>query len=165
MAKTDLSDLIEKRSQDLNAMHGKMPKKGSWGFYCGGDAPGAVGGGVGGFHWEASRAGMIRFLRNYALAMYLPQTGLDLVAINAEVERITEAMKADMLGDPSAIKALNKVLRYVVQFDWIGEYTELRDGNTKYARALRKSFRNGNAAPIRGNEKAAWLNFLELVGL
>ena len=165
MAKTDLSDLIEKRSQDLNTMHGKTPKKGSWGFYCGGDASGAVGGGVGSFHWEASRAGMIRFLRNYSLAMYLPKSGLDLVAINAEVERITDAMKTDMLSDPSALKALNKALRHVLQFDWIGEYTELRDGNSKYARALRKRFRNGDAAPIRRNEKATWLEFLELAGL
>lgn len=165
MAKQDLLDLIEERSQDLNAMQGKVPKKGSWGFYCWGDAPGAIGGGVGSFHWEASRAGMIRFLRNYALAMYLPRSGLDLVAVNAEVEHITDAMKAGTLGDQAVIKALNKALRHVVQFDWIGEYTEIRDGDSKYARALRKRFRNGNAAPILRNEKAAWLEFLELAGL
>jgi hypothetical protein len=166
MAKQDLLDLIEERSQDMNAMQGKVPKKGSWGFYCWGDAPAAIGGGVGAYHWEGSRAGAIRFLRNYALAMYLPRAGLDLFAINTEVERITDAMKAGTLADAAALKALNKSLQHVVQFDWIGEYTELRDGNTKYAKALRKRFRNdSSAAPILKSEKASWLEFLEQAGL
>ena len=161
MARKAFLALVEALSHDLKPLRSKSPKKGSWGFYYRGAASAAVGG-ISGYHWEASRAGIIRFLRNYALTMSLPCVGLNLLTINTKVERITEAMKAGTLSDVAAINALNKALQQVVQLDWMGEYVELRDRNTRYAKALRKRFRDGgSAAPIAKNEKADWLLFLD----
>ncbi len=161
MARKGFRALVEEISHDLKPLRSKSPRKGSWGFYCWGDTVAANGGGVGGFHWEASRAGMIRFLRRYAVAIYLPHAGVDCFAIDDKVERIAAAMKAGRLSDAAAVKALNRALQHVVQFDWIGEYTELRDGNTKYAKALRKRLRDGgSAAPVRRPEQGIWREFL-----
>ena len=109
---------------------------------------------------------MIRFLRKYALAMYRPRSDLDLVEINAEVARIADAMKASELSNAAALTALNKALRHVVQFDWIGEHAELTDGSTEYAVALRQRFRDEvSAGPIKRSEKEEWLEFLDQAGL
>lgn len=165
MANKTTLEMLEKRSEDMAAFCPKPPKTGSVGFYCWGDAPGGIGGGVGAFLWQASRAGMIRFVRKYALFLNRPRSDLNLLAVNAEVEAITDRMSAGTLSDVAAIKALNKALRHATQFDWIGDYRELTDGNTSFAKALRKRFRDGSsAAAVARAEKEDWLEFLDLEG-
>ena len=160
-------EIWAKLQDELAKFSERRPRRGDFGFFCWGDAPACLGGGIGGFYWRPSRASAVTFIRKYGVALNMPRGDLDLVAIDAKLEQITTKMLAGTISDKVALTALNKTLRWATQFDWMGDYTELLEGKTKYARELRGRFRDDerNNGPIRPSERKDWLEFLELSGI
>ena len=160
-------DRWDQLQDDLSKHSRRLPKRGDFGIFAWGDAPGGIGGGVGWFYWRPSRVSAVRFIRKYGIALNMPRSDLDLVAIDAQLEQITTKMLAGTISDKAALAALNKALRWATQFDWMGDYRELLEGKTKYAKDLRGRFRDDerNNGPIRPSERKDWLEFLELSGI
>jgi hypothetical protein len=116
------------------------PRDNEWGFYSYGDAPAALGGGVGGFVWFPNRNEMFRFVRETLPYSPLGQSGSDLPRVAAAVASIVDRAIAGSLEDDAAIQELNRVLKTFSQITWMGTYEELKSADSEFPRHVRRAF-------------------------
>lgn len=129
------------------------PKSTSWGMYSYGDAPPAIGGGVGAFSWFDNKSALLRFIQE-VLPYSPPGPGnSDPVVVADKVRAVLGQVRAGELELAKARRKLNTVLRAYSQIEWMGTFKDLKDGNDAYARKLIKEFRRSReiavgAAPV-----------------
>lgn len=131
----------------------RQPKSISWGMYSYGDAPGAIGGGVGAFTWFDNKTTLLKFVAE-VLPYSPPGPGnSDPLAVAERVRAVLTQLRAGDLDLEKARRKLNGVLRAYSQIEWMGTFKDLKDGNDAYARKLIKQFRRSRelavgAAPV-----------------
>jgi hypothetical protein len=134
----------ERRSDD--AM--RVPKATSWGIYSYGDAPAAIGGGMGSFIWFDNKTALLKFVAEVLPFCPPGPSSSDLLAVEAKVREVLAGVKAGDLDLEKARKRLNVVLRSYSQIEWIGTFKGLKDGNDAYSRKLIKQFRRSRELPV-----------------
>ena len=129
------------------------PRSTSWGMYSYGDAPAAIGGGIGAFTWFNSKTALLKFIE-YVLSYSPPGPGnSDPLAVAYKVRAVLGQVRFGDLELDKARRKLNTVLRAYSQIEWMGTFKDLKDGNDAYARKLIKQFRRSRelavgAAPV-----------------
>lgn len=137
------------------------PELNSWGLFSYGDAPGGLGGGVGGFLWFPTRIEMLEFIAS--TLPYCPPGPIsrDCEAVASETAAIIEQMKCGNVTDPVGIAELNKTLKHFSQITWTGTFRELLTEPHPYAVLVRTAFRSeshGQAEsddPVEAGEQAS----------
>ena len=140
----DLQEKID-LAQNLWADTKNVPQSPSWwGFYSYGDAPPAIGGGIGSFVWFSQRSEMLKFI--VEVLPYAPpgRADLDWDAVAHETAAIIDQMSANLLDDETAISKLNATLVTFSQIEWMGTYTDLLAGDHAYAKDVRAAYWSEN---------------------
>jgi hypothetical protein len=141
-----------------------------WGFFSYGDAPPAIGGGIGMFTWFPDRKSMLDFIAN-TLPYFPPgQSDLNPDEIAGNTATVVEKLRLGTISDLDGIKELNGVLVTCSQLEWIGTVNDLLTGNHPYAVHVREAFREDDEeeaeeAPIGKDEKEDFFEFLESWGI
>lgn len=163
----DLDDRMEQAEGNWQeASSGPPPDGYEWGFFCYGDAPAAIGGGVGMFTWFRNRNDMLDFIET-TLPYYPPGPySSDVEAAAADTTAVVEKMRTNALSVEEGMEALNEVLEGFSQFTWIGTVPELLSGDHDYLVRVRGAFREDfddglGVSPIMEDEREAFFEFLE----
>ena len=160
MAEDDLEERIERAEESWQEVSsGAPPEDCEWGFFSYGDAPPAIGGGVGMFTWFPDRASMLDFIKHT-----LPYN------IAEKAAAVVEKLKLGSINDLDGIKELNEVLVTCSQLDWMGTVDGLLSGDHPYAVHVRQAFRDdekedSEGEPIAEDEKEEFFDFLESWGI
>ena len=167
----DLDERIERAEASWQEVSsGAPPDDAEWGFFSYGDAPPAIGGGVGMFTWFPDRASMLEFIEE-TLPYYPPgQSNLDAEEIADNTAAVVEKIRLGAVSDEQGRKHLNKVLETCSQLEWIGTVTDLLSGDHPYLVKVRKIFRDdededADGGPIDEDEKEEFFEFLESWGM
>lgn len=131
----------------------REPKATSWGMYSYGDAPAAIGGGMGAFTWFDSKTALLKFVVEVLPFSPPGPSNSDPLAVEAKVREVLAVVRSGDLDLERGRRKLNVVLRSYSQIDWMGTFKDLKDGNDAYARKLIKQFRRSRelavgAAPV-----------------
>jgi hypothetical protein len=166
IAEEELQNSID-QANDLWAKLERGPENGTWwGFYAYGDAPPAIGGGFGGFVWFPERDEMLEFIR-LALPYSPPgRSDLDWGKVARETSEIVDQMKNGDLTDVTATTLLNGVLQTFSQFEWMGTFNNLLEGQHRYAIEVRKEFRSqleSSVKPSSQIEEGEFSEFKEFI--
>lgn len=167
----DLDERIERAEaswQEVNS--GAPPDDAEWGFFSYGDAPAAIGGGVGMFTWFPDRDSMLEFIAE--TLPYCPpgQSNLDADEIAENTAAVVEKIRLGAVSDEEGRQHLNKVLETCSQLEWIGTVTDLLSADHPYVARVRKTFRDdedeaADAGEINEDEKEEFFEFLETWGI
>ena len=116
----------------------RTPSPQDWGFYAYGDAPSAIGGGVGAFCWFGTQVEMLEFIAEHLAFVSPGPTDSDSEAVAFRVRSIiSQAHEAP----PEELRTnLNEALRQYSQIDWWGQMQELLTGDTGFANRVRQSW-------------------------
>jgi hypothetical protein len=126
----------------------REPKATSWGMYSYGDAPAAIGGGMGAFTWFDNKTSLLKFVAE-VLPFCPPGPRMsDPLAVDAKVREVLAGVRAGDIDLEKARRKLNVVLRSYSQIEWIGTFKGLKDGDGTYARKLVKEFRRSCDLPV-----------------
>ncbi|WP_267356651.1 MULTISPECIES: hypothetical protein [unclassified Methylobacterium] len=138
----------------------------SWGFYCWGDAPGGIGGGVGVFYWFPNLPKLCGFLAEHG-AFIFPVSGRKDMRIVASEVKIAANKIINEDTATAVTDQINTVLKGEAQFEWIGRYVDLLAGNGEFPRRLRSQFRGGenDYSSIEANERPEFDDFLATYGV
>jgi hypothetical protein len=142
-----------------------------WGFYSYGDAPAAIGGGVGSFAWFQTRRELLSFVRD--VLPYSPpgSSDTDLGNVEKHVQEIVEHAIEEKIDDKKAIEALNATLRTYSQIEWLGTFEDLICGTDPFAEKIRGEFRESeeesatDCKAISDNEIEELRQFLREYGI
>jgi hypothetical protein len=124
------------------------PKAKSWGFFAYGDAPAAIGGGVGAYCWFDSKAKLLQFVADVLPHSPPGPADSDPLLVADQVSEIISEVQRNNLDLEKARKRLNNVLRRYSQIEWIGTFKDLKDGKGTYARMIVKAFRRDRELTI-----------------
>jgi hypothetical protein len=120
----------------------------SWGMFSYGDAPPAIGGGMGSFSWFNNRTALLNFVEE-VLPFSPPGPGnSDPLAVAAEVRAVVAAARSGEIDLEKARKKLNPILKAYSQIEWMGTFRDLKDGNGAYARKVIKEYRRSSDLPV-----------------
>jgi hypothetical protein len=161
----------EAASKAAAAAHDQVPESGFWGFESYGDAPGAMGGGVGGFLWFTTRDAMLDFIGDHLTFFSPGPASADHEAVAAEVQRIAAAVAGDELSPDEGMEQANAALRRFSQIRWWGPCDELLEGEGSFVAEVRTWWRakegnmDGGGEPIAPTERSAFLAALDTWGL
>ena len=171
MSDDDLDSRIEQAEASWQEVSSGPPSDDcEWGFFSYGDAPPAIGGGVGMFTWFQDRNSMLDFIAD-TLPYYPPgQASLDPDEIAENTAAVVEKLRLGTISDLDGIKELNEVLVTCSQINWMGTVTDLLAGNHPYAIEVRQAFREDDeeeteGGPISTDEKEDFFEFLESWGI
>ena len=142
------------------------PEEMTWGFYCYGDAPPALGGGVGMFTWFPDRLNMLEFIATTLPFSPAGRSDLDWESVASLTKSVIDEMKSGIVDDSTGVQRLNNVLTTFSQIEWLGEFTDLLSGDHPYARKVRKAYvkrtyKKSSGRPIRAEETDSFREFLE----
>jgi hypothetical protein len=170
MSDQDIDKLVEQAEQNWQGITHGNPNGKKWGFFSYGDAPPAMGGGVGGFLWFDDRDAMLDFIMTTLPYSPPGQWGIDFLSVASETAAIVEDMKKEVLGDTVGIEQLNKVLRTFSQIEWMGTVDALLNGNHDYANRVRTAFREENdntssGSPVDAQERDEFFEYIEMWGI
>ena len=142
----------------------RKPRGDTWGFYSYGDAPAAIGGGVGGFLWCRDESALLDFVGRL-LPFFAPgPQSADWLAVAGRSEGVFKQLRDGLVDVPTAVAEANRVLKGFSQITWLGRFGELLDGEGEFARSLRGSFYEQDP-PIAGSHRAMFLEFVRDYGL
>lgn len=165
----DPEQLTEQTNDLLNATAQNDPTQFPWGFFAYGDAPAAIGGGIGCFQWFGSLAELLSFISDHSAASYLT---FDEEAEWLELRDQLRAITAGFASDPDGTMAqLNQELKSLMQVEWIGTYETLCIGTDEFPRKVREWFREQdddcaeNQSPITSGEEPAFRERITEYGL
>jgi len=167
----DLDERIERAEASWQDVSSGAPSDDcEWGFFSYGDAPPAIGGGVGMFTWFPDRATMLAFIGETLPYSPPGQSSLDPDEIAENTASVVEKLRLGTLTDEDGRQHLNKVLETCSQLEWIGTVTELITGDHPYLVRVRKSFRDdededADGGPIDEDEKEEFFEFLSTWGI
>ena len=167
----DLEERIERAEASWQEVSsGAPPEDCEWGFFSYGDAPPAIGGGVGMFTWFPDRNSMLEFIEHTLPYNPPGQSDLDPDEIAENTAAVAEKLRLGTLGDLDGLKELNEVLVTCSQLDWMGTVDDLLSGNHPYAVHVRQAFRDdedeeAEGGPIKEDEKEEFFEFLETWGI
>ncbi len=162
----DLNERVENAGSNWQKTQQGGPGNKSWGCFTYGDAPPAIGGGIGTFIWFSSRNEMLNFISETLPYEPPGPTGTDLDPVISETQSIVESMKNNMVDDLNGITALNNVLKGFSQIEWMGEFQELLTAAVPYLRQVRSAFRGNDDntttcdTPIQPEQEADFRSFL-----
>lgn len=151
----------------------KSPGEKSWGFFSYGDAPGAIGGGVGQFQWYESREEMLEYVRRHLTFLMPGQSSIDPGRVAREVE---ETM-ANFSGKDEDLEnlrlKLNKSLRTFSIISWWGTFPTLLQSDESFPASVRSWCREemsnyeeeGTSEPIADEELDDFLTALHEYGM
>ncbi len=171
MTYDDLQERAERAElswQDVRS--GAPPEDHEWGFFSYGDAPPAIGGGVGMFTWFTDRLSMLEFIEE-TLPFYPPgRAGLDIEHVIEETAELVEQLRTGAITDQEGVAKLNSALKTCSQFNWIGTASDLLRGDHPYAAEVRAAFRDeggeeNNGGPITKDEQDEFFEFLDTWGV
>jgi hypothetical protein len=119
----------------------------TWGFFSYGDAPPAIGGGLGMFTWFEDRETLLSFIAD--VLPYFPPgpSGSDFRGIEDKTREIIEEMRSGTISDLEGTERLNGVLKRFSQIEWIGTVDDLLSGSHPYAIEVRAAFRYDEENP------------------
>jgi hypothetical protein len=167
----DLEERVEQAEASWQEVSsGPPPDDAGWGFFSYGDAPPAIGGGIGMFTWFPDRNKMLDFIAN-TLPYYPPgQCDLDPDEIAASTATVVEQLRLATINDLDGVKKLNEVLASCSQLTWMGTVEDLLAGSHPYAVEVRRAFREDaeeeiEDGPITKDEKEDFFEFLESWGI
>ena len=167
----DLEERIERAEASWQEVSsGAPPEDCEWGFFSYGDAPPAIGGGVGMFTWFPDRNSMLEFIEHTLPYNPPGQSDLDPDEIAENTAAVAEKLRLGTLGDLDGLKELNEVLVTCSQLDWMGTVDDLLSGNHPYAVHVRQAFRDdedeeAEGGPTKEDEKEEFFEFLETWGI
>ena len=167
----DLDDRIERAEASWQEVSsGAPPDDCEWGFFSYGDAPPAIGGGVGMFTWFPDRNSMLEFIENTLPYNPPGASELDPDEIAENTAAVVEKFRLGTINDLDGIKELNEVLVTCSQLDWMGTVDDLLSGNHPYAVHVRQAFRDdeeedSEGEPVEEDEKEEFFEFLESWGI
>jgi hypothetical protein len=167
----DLDERIERAEASWQEVSsGAPPDDCQWGFFSYGDAPPAIGGGIGMFTWFPDRNSMLEFIEHTLPYNPPGQSDLDPDEIAENTAAVVEKLRLGKISDLDGIKELNEVLVTCSQLEWIGTVNDLLTGNHPYAVHVREAFRedDGEEAEdkhISEDEKEDFFEFLESWGI
>jgi hypothetical protein len=167
----DLHERIERAEASWQEVSsGAPPEDSEWGFFSYGDAPPAIGGGVGMFTWFPDRNSMLEFIEHTLPYNPPGQSDLDPNEIAENTAAVVEKLRLGTIGDLDGLKELNEVLVTCSQLDWMGTVDDLLSGNHPYAVHVRQAFRGdeeeeAEGGPIEEDEKEEFFEFLETWGI
>ena len=147
----------------------RKPRASFFGFFAYGDAPGAIGGGIGMFQWFSSRKALLDHLAEHLTYQSPGRHDTDPFAVQAAVKRIVEKFRKVDAPLKLLISRLNAQLRTYSQITWIGTLADLKAAKGKYERKLRQDFRDSvdsdrGTLSIQRSEAADFLDFLSEYG-
>ena len=155
------AQMEERADEELQAATERVPEPKSWGFFSYGDAPAAIGGGIGGFAWFPNRTAMHEHIaRSMPFAPPAP-VSIDPATVADEVETIIQKHEQGEFSSDQTLAELNCVLRRFSQIEWWGQFSELLNGNSEFAKKLRQWHREEGDQPISSEEM---LRFREEIG-
>lgn len=171
MADDDLEDRVEQAEASWQEVSsGPPPDDAEWGFFSYGDAPPAIGGGIGMFTWFPDRNSMLDFIAS-TLPYYPPgQSNLNPDDISENTAAVVKKLRLGTISDLDGIKELNEALVTCSQLNWIGTVENLLKGDHPYTFDVRQAFRDdgeeeAEGAPISEDEKEDFFEFLETWGI
>jgi hypothetical protein len=169
MSDDKLQALVDRAQANWHSWAQGDPGSNTWGLFSYGDAPGAMGGGVGIFIWFPCRNDLLDFIASTLPYDPPGPTSLDCEAVASETAAIVEHMKCGRLADPVGIAQLNKALKHFSQITWAGTFLELLTEPHPYARQVRAAFRMehrevSSDAAITSGEEPAFRQFLNTWG-
>jgi hypothetical protein len=136
------------------------------GFFAYGDAPAAIGGGVGGFCWFEKESDLLEFLKKYSLFIYPPRSDLDFDTILNSVSVVVEEYRNGNSDKVKFLSELNTSLRHSVQFRWVGTFADLKNGGDEFAREVLEDFREDeDVVPVEQEEEEDFRDHLSLFGI
>jgi len=137
----DLEGLIKEAGAAWEAANTEPGSDDWWGIYSYGDAPGAIGGGVGSFVWFPTRAKALQFVGN--VLPYSPpgRSDMDWSAVASETASIVEEIERGEIDDELGRTRLNLALRTFSQIEWFGTFSDLTSGSHPYAHKVRADYR------------------------
>ena len=138
-------DVVERRMEEASAIAEsaaeRAPLKSTWGIFSYGDAPAAIGGGVGCFLWFKDRERLLEFVANQ-LTFWAPgRADMDPGRVLSAVKQIVREIEDGHLTIADAIPQLNSALRHFSQIRWMGTFEDLIAGAGDFERGLRRWFR------------------------
>ena len=150
----------------------RSPQTHTWGMFSWGDAPGAIGGGVGCFQWFDSCEELLSFLTDYSPALYMSfEQKKDWFTFRDRLRLIAASIEDEPMG---GLDAFNNSLKGLLQIDWIGRFEELCASDKDFCCKLRVWFRNNadtdetsivaSNAPIQPEEIEAFCEMLREYG-
>lgn len=167
----DLDEQIERAEASWQEVSsGAPPDDCEWGFFSYGDAPPAIGGGVGMFSWFPDRTSILEFIE-HTLPYFPPgQSNLDPDEIAENTAAVVERLRLGTISDLDGIKELNEALVTCSHLNWMGTVTDLLTGNHPYAIEVRAAFREDDeketgGGPIGKDETEDFFEFLESWGI
>jgi hypothetical protein len=143
-----------------------------WGFYSYGDAPPAIGGGVGSFAWFETRNELLQFIRD--VLPYSPpgSSGADWNNVETDVHQIIAQAVEGKIDDRRAVEALNDALKTFSQIEWLGTFDDLIRSSHPFAERIRLEFweleeedNKADRQTISDDEIAAFRQFLAEYGI
>lgn len=156
--------------QAAEAAASRTPGPATWGFFAYGDAPAAMGGGVGVFTWFPSKKAMFEFVSRH-IAFFPPgPSEADHDAVAAEAARIVDQVVKGKLSMDAGMARLNVALRRFSQFRWWGQFKDLAKGDGDFERKIRAWARERwgedetDSSPIRAREMAEFKDALTQYG-
>ena len=131
-------------NEALNKAHQLAPTPETWGMFSYSDAPPLVcASGIGSFHWFATKADLISFIRDYLAWWHPAPSSLEPDEIAAEVQAIVDAESADL---EKMVSHLNESMRNMWQIEWTGRFQDLLEGEGEFPEKIRSSFLEGGEA-------------------
>jgi hypothetical protein len=119
----------------------RAPLKNTWGIFSYGDAPAAIGGGVGCFLWFKGREQLLEFVANQLTFLAPGRADIDPGRVLSAVKQIVRQVEDGHLTIADAIPQLNSALRHFSQIEWIGTFEGLIAGSGDFERGLRRWYR------------------------
>jgi hypothetical protein len=110
-----------------------------WGVFSYGDAPGAIGGGVGSIEWFPTRSALLTFIAD--VFPYDPPGLGDTGIVASVVTAITANMQHGVISNADGINRLNHALTRYSQITWIGTFAELCNSDDAFCQDVRSWYR------------------------
>jgi hypothetical protein len=136
----DPEALTEICNHTIAETNARDPRVFPWGLFAYADAPGAIGGGVGGFQWFNELQEVLAFISDLGAAGYVT---FDDEADWQELRGCLRHIAATYDTDPAqAIRFFNQELTSLLQINWIGRWDDLVSGVGDYPEMVRAHFRD-----------------------
>lgn len=168
-------DVRTERAQEAGQeANERDPREHPFGFYSYGDAPGAIGGGVGAFLWFPTRDSLLAYFSEHLTYQNPGPESSDETKVDASVKSALATFEGS--GGPleSLIPVLNPILRNYSQIEWIGAFKDLAAGEREFEKGVRTSFRDSDEAeeeqkdpssPIEPDEMDDFMEYLTSYGI